>query len=133
MHVCTPHTGLIDALWCTGAVCDGQPAGGWVYLPPALSLSLSLCILTFSHVLRAAVHCCGTARANILSLAQRKWVDCIKPADVFDIPHRLAGLTHFTSSLQLEVTCGREGLSVSASGKVALQHCPLTVLIVLPQ
>lgn len=74
MHVWTPHAGLIDAFWCTGAVCDGQPAGGWVYplLPPALSL----CILTFSQVLRAASPCCCIAWANILILARGKQKDC---------------------------------------------------------
>lgn len=115
MHVCTPHTGLIDALRCTGAVCDGQPAGGWVYLrlPPALSL--------YSHIFSSVESRSSLwlpCMSEYLKLGTKEAGRLFSPADDFSVLHRLAGLTHFGSSLQLEVTCGGEPLSVSASGKV---------------
>lgn len=49
VHVHAPHTGLIDALPSTGAVCDEQPAGGWVN-PPRRANRLWLYWHIFSSV-----------------------------------------------------------------------------------
>lgn len=94
-------------------------------IPCCHLLSLSLYSHIFSSVessISLLLHC----MSEYLNFGTREAERLFWPADVFYVLHRLAGLTHFTSSLQLEVTCGGELLSVSASGKGPLQYCPLT-------
>lgn len=124
-HACVNATCWPDRCILVHRSCVWWAASRGMGLSPAATCSLSLYSHIFSSVessISLLLHC----MSEYLNFGTREAERLFWPADVFYVLHRLAGLTHFTSSLQFEVTCGGELLSVSASGKAPLQYCSLT-------
>lgn len=96
-----------SCVWWAASRGMGQSAAA-AYSPKRLSLyshifsSVASSSSLLLHCMREYLSLAGGKQARF----ELQWGRLFSPADVFEIVHRLTGQIHFTSSSQLEVTCG---------------------------